>query len=104
MDDKALAELEAAQFLDSLTQPPSLDDSLDQGREKKIIKRNNQIIDEVDEFMLERIRNKDPSLKGAELNSYKAEAFRQNQVLTGGDTVDSTKLIPTNINIQIINN
>ena len=102
MDEKALAELEAEQFLASLSQPPGLEEITD--KDWQTIRKNEQIINAVDVCLIERLESKDTSFKGSELSAIRAEAFRQNQALKGRDTVDMTKLIPTNINIQIINN
>ena len=101
-----MTEQEAELFLSSLeaaekTDPPSIyiDD------DTRMIKQNQEIIDTGKEMMLERFKHNDSSLRVQDINAITSEAFKQNQQLQGNsEDYDSSKLIPTQINIQIINN
>lgn len=73
--------------------------------EDRMLVKNQGIIDSANELLLDRLENGDGSLRVSDIVNMKTEAFKQNQSLQGvDDVVDSTKLIPSVINIQIINN
>ena len=69
----------------------------------QMIESNQSIIDQANKLLLERLRYGDDSLRAQDIVSMKAEAFKQYQTLKwfGEDAPD---LIPSIINIQIINN
>ena len=69
----------------------------------QMIESNQSIIDQANKLLLERLRYGDDSLRLQDIVSMKTEAFKQNQTLKwfGEDAPD---LIPSIINIQIINN
>lgn len=102
----SLEEEEAEKFLLSL-EKNSLTTSLytEEDVEKEMIEKNQSIIDYANEILIDRLSNGDSSLRVADLVSIKTEAFKQNQVLKGRDenVIDKSKLIPTNIYIQINN-
>ena len=106
-------EQEAQAFLATLEEPPmeldpnssSSTDLIYTSEEDKLQKQNDKIIDEANDLMLERLKHRDSSLRIQDINSMKAEAFKQNQQLQGNsDDYDKSKIIPTQINIQIVNN
>jgi hypothetical protein len=75
-------------------------------QDSKMIKENQTIIDQANKLLIERLRYGDDSLRPQDIASMKSDAFKQNQTLKGlgEDEIDVRKLIPTTINIQIINN
>ena len=92
-------ELEAEAFLNSLSVPEkklSLSDEY-------IIWKNSEIIKHVDKQLIERLEWWDMSLSPKDMLAMKAEAFKQNRVIKWFDD-GNLQLIPSNINIQIINN
>lgn len=103
-------ELEAKEFLESLSiwetsqSDVTLYDYDDEEDYKyKIIRKNEDIIRECDNLLLDRLRNGDSSLRVSDINQVKGEAFKENQQLRGLDN-SNINLIPTQINVQIINN
>ena len=62
------------------------------------IEKNNEIITNCNDLLLERIKYKDPSLKLSDITSAKAEAFKQNQLLKNRATEN------VNININELQN
>lgn len=102
-------EEEAELFLQSLEQnqnPTTTSLYTDEDYEEDMIKKNQSIIDFANEILIDRLSNGDGSLQVKDLVSLKMESFKQNQILKGRgeNTQDFSKLIPTQINIQIINN
>jgi len=66
---------------------------------------NEQIIKEASDLLLERLQNGDTSLSIKDIIAAKEAAFKQNQAIDWlDDSLDTRKLIPTQINIQVINN
>ena len=108
-------EKEAQAFLDSLEITPqkkSLPDSLhigdndEEDPDKGMIRTNQAIIDASNRIQLERLEAGDSSLRSQDLVGMKADAFKQNEILKWHweEVQDMRKLIPSTINIQIINN
>ena len=105
-------ELEAQRFLDSLE--PQVNWELSNSTNSPLIyideddkmkKENQSIIDGANSMMLERLKHNDSSLRIQDINAMKSEAFKQNQILDGNsEEYDNSKLIPTNVFIQINNN
>ena len=105
-------ELEAQRFLDSLepqvnwlSQNKNSAPVIYIDEDDKMQRQNQNIIDEANDMMLERLKHNDSSLRIQDINAMKSEAFKQNQQLQwNSEEYDQSKLIPTQINIQIINN
>jgi hypothetical protein len=103
-------DLEAQEFLNSLELPPekkSTENSLPISgfSDKEMLKDNEEIIKKSNALLLDKLdEGEDLAIK--DIISMKSEAFKNNRSILGEDedTVDVKKLIPTNINIQIINN
>ena len=74
--------------------------------DSKMMEDNQSIIDQANKLLLERLRYGDDSLRPQDIISMKSEAFKENRMLKGGEEeeIDVRKLIPSTINIQIINN
>jgi len=103
-----LSTQEAEDFLNSLSPPPSNDTPSisETPNTSKLIQKNQDIINAADTLIYTRIHSKDSSLKLAEVIQAKSEAFRQIRILEWQEDtqLDLKKLIPTQIQIQIINN
>lgn len=85
----------------SLTTPQT--SSLTWASEEAYIKRNEEIIRLADDAILERLEYNDGSLRIQDIISAKSEAFKENQrILWVWE--EEKQLIPSQINIQIINN
>ena len=99
-------QLSANNFMESLEREVVKDEGFIKNKDidKDYIFNNNLLIRGIDDLLIDRLESKDGSLKWSELNAIKAEAFRQNRIMKWEDMVDMTRVIPTNINIQIINN
>ena len=72
--------------------------------EEDQLKRNNKIMQLADQTILERLEYWDGSLRVQDIISAKSEAFKQNQKILWLDQDDNKQLIPSTIQIQIINN
>ena len=88
----------ATQYLDSLEEF-----SLALTWEALQIQKNENIIEVANDLIKERLSNDIWALKLTDIVSAKDNAFKQLRVLQWKDT-ESLQLIPTQINIQIINN
>lgn len=102
-------EQEAQHFLDSFSQkrPDETSLSINGDRSDEImIRRNQKIIDWSNKLLQERLDASDWSLQVKDIIQMRSDSFKQNQSLKGRgeDVVDTRKLIPSVINIQIINN
>ena len=96
---------EAEAYLDSLT--PTTTTSTDLSTkvdDNYILEQNNRIIQAADNFLLERLENGDASLRTNDVISAKDTAFKQNSKILWISDGDEKQLIPSQINIQIINN
>ena len=67
------------------------------------IRHNNRIIKASDDILLDRLECNDTSLRFTDIVSAKDYAFKQNRIMEWKDDSD-IPLIPSTINIQIINN
>ena len=67
------------------------------------IRQNERIIRAADDILLDRMENWDTSLRLTDVISAKESAFKQNRVLSGHDD-EKDQLIPSVINIAVINN
>lgn len=72
--------------------------------EDEYLRRNEKIISLADDAILERLEYNDGSLRIQDIISAKSEAFKQNSKILWLDKEDDRQLIPSQINIQIINN
>lgn len=104
---------EAQDFLNSLSSTPKTEviipDEISEhwlkGKAKKTFEENERIITKSNKLLIDKLEEWDEvSIK--DIIQMKAEAFKNNQSLLGKDdeAVDTRKLIPSTINIQIINN
>lgn len=108
MTKEELNDEEAQEFINSLSITPPLEEitSLDEdlSSDDLSIRKNKEIIKKADNLLLNRLENEDISLGVKDIIAMKSEAFKQIQTLEWwSDILDTWKLIPTNINIQIIN-
>ena len=69
-----------------------------------IMRQNARIIRAADDFLLERLENGDGSLRTTDVISAKDMAFKQNQKILWLEDGEGSNMIPSTINIQIINN
>lgn len=83
---------------------PTTDLSAHISHEEREIQKNQAIIDASNQLITERIKYNDDSLRLTDVISAKAEAFKQIRMLQGKDDNKQDQLIPSQINIQIINN
>lgn len=95
---------EAQEYLDSLTTPATSSLIRTPIDDDYILSQNARIIRAADEFLLERLENGDSSLRTTDVISAKDMAFKQNAKIMGLGEDDNKQLIPSQINIQIINN
>lgn len=97
-------EEKALQYLNSLKWPETSLTKTDD--DETIIRRNIKLINAADRILIDRLEAEDASLRVQDIISIKDWAFRHNQILKNWDedNVDYRKLIPSVINIQIINN
>lgn len=74
--------------------------------EARMLRENQRIIDKSNRILIDRLECDDASLSIKDIIQMKSEAFKNNQSIKGlwEDNTDYSKLIPTNINIQVINN
>lgn len=74
--------------------------------EARMLFENQRIIDKSNRILIDRLECDDASLSIKDIIQMKSEAFKNNQSIKGlwEDNTDYSKLIPTNINIQVINN
>ena len=104
MTDK---ELQARNFLASLSNPnPTITEEphLTNADDRQVILKNSNLIKEIDDLILSRFWKYPESISLKDLNSIKAEAFKQNRLLQGKDDWEWPNKIPSIVNIQIINN
>jgi len=73
-------------------------------KEDHTISQNDRIIKAADTLLLDRLENWDGSLRITDIVSAKDSAFKLNQKLLGLDDQSNNQLIPSVINISIINN
>ncbi len=105
-------EEEALEYLNTIS---NTDNSLDKtdslwglldSKDIAMIRDNEDIINKSNKILLDRLNNDDESLSIKDIIQAKSEAFKNNQVIKWleSDSIDTKKLIPTTINIQINNN
>jgi len=104
MPEQTMDEQEALLYMESLETPPKV--IPEWYSEKIMLSKNEKIIKESNDILIERLEMWDESLSIKDIISMKSEAFKNNQSLLGReeDSLDHKKLIPTTINIQVINN
>lgn len=97
-------EEEAQQYLQNLSKT---EDSLSiwefSSEEERTLKQNKNIIKHADTLLIDRIKSQDWSLRLTDVISAKDSAFKQNRLIEGKND-GWPQLIPSVINIQIINN
>lgn len=104
-------EQEAELFLKSLEptpqikNPPTTNLSTEE-TDSKALRSNQRIIDGANKILMDRLDSQDSSLQVKDIVSMKSDAFKQNQVIKwmDPDELDYKKIIPSVINIQVINN
>ena len=101
-EQEIIHEKEALAYLESL-QTPDTSLSIDEFSEEFTLSQNDKIIKEADRLLLERLENSDGSLRITDIVSAKDSAFKLNRAILG-KWDDWPQLIPSIINIQIINN
>lgn len=103
---------EAQDFLTSLSTPKTTEIISEEvsehwlkGRAKKAFEDNEKIIAKSNSLLIDKLDEWD-ELSIKDVIQMKSEAFKNNQSLLGKDedSIDTKKLIPSTINIQIINN
>ncbi len=103
-------EQAAAAYLESFKNPPSTRLSLhnrdNKKKDEELIRDNDLIISSSSKILRERLSAGDGSLQAKEIIQMRSDAFKQNQALLGrwDSIIDPRKLIPSVINIQVINN
>lgn len=99
-----LSETDAAAYLKGLTTPSSdTDISEFSSKDDDTFEQNKDIIEAADEIILDRLQNPDGSLSIKDVIAAKDTAFKQNRAILWKDD-EWPALIPSVINIQIINN
>lgn len=90
-----------AQFPHLVSQPPSIEEPVDYN----MIEKNTELIRRVDKLTMDRLNDEPESISIKDAMSIKSEAHKQIQAEKGiSDATDTLRLIPSTINIQIINN
>ncbi len=94
------------QNLQSLQKNSPTDTSLSIGEisDSYTVRQNERIIKASDTLILSRLEAEDWSLRVTDIIAAKSEAFKQNIKLLGLDESENKSLIPSVINISIINN
>lgn len=69
-----------------------------------MLDKNQKIIEIADDCLFERLRNNDSTIKSSDLINLKETAFKQIRSIKGIDDWENKNLIPSVINIQVINN
>jgi len=96
-------EIDAELYLQNLWKNTDLSVIDDESDDDRQFRKNEKIINFADTVLLDRLEGGDISLSVKDLIQVKDVAFKQNRIIQGKDIWD-LPLIPSTINIQIINN